>query len=169
MNCKSMILGAAVLAFCSTLQAQDLAKSWIKYFEGNWERESTYTTIRDGEETVEKDELEWTATISAGGMAGYTEGKHQNGTFSSSYMRWDGNAEILTEYGNGSDGWSWSIEFRDVDDKKLEGTITASGPAGKAAGTIVIKKTSENSYQTDWSMKLYGGGEMTGLELNARK
>lgn len=169
MNCKSMILGAAVLAFCSTLQAQDLAKSWSKYFEGNWERQSTITNTQNGQETVIKNESEWSCKVLAGGLVSFVEGKIEDGATFTGYMRWDGYAEMITEHGNDSDGISWTIEFRSADEEKLEGTLTAEGPEGKSAGTIVIKKTSEDKYRTDWSVKIYGGGEMTGVELNTRK
>lgn len=169
MRLKTLSIIFAALAFCPAAQAQDLAKKWNRYFEGNWERESTITTTQDGEETVLKNESEWSCEVVAGGLASFVEGKIKDGATFSDYMRWDGYAEMITECGNDSDGISWTIEFRNVDAQKLEGTITAKGPEGKSAGTIVIKRTSAYEYRTDWSMKTYGGGEVSGVELNKRK
>ncbi len=167
---RSMSLACfVVVGGAACLQAQDHDKGWFKYFSGEWTRETTITTQADGNTTEMKESIEWTGRVLAGGMAQSHRGKNSEGVESIGLMRWDGFLGKLCEYGNDSQGISWTIVWDKVDDSMLEGKLTGMGPLGKGEGMAVIKRTGQDSYRTDWTFKMAGGGMMTGVELNKRK
>jgi hypothetical protein len=169
MMIRSICLAGFVMVSAASLQAQDHDKGWFKYFSGDWTRESTISTQAGDKTTVMKENIEWTAKVLAGGTASWTQGKNAEGVESANFMRWDGFLGKVCEYGNDSQGISWTIVFDKVDDSIMEGKLTAFGPDGKGEGTAVIKRSGKDSYRTDWSLKMSTGSTMTGIEINKRK
>ncbi|QDV40865.1 hypothetical protein Enr13x_07010 [Stieleria neptunia] len=158
----ALLLSSAFFLFtASMVHADETAEKWMKYFDGDWVRESKLWTTEEGW-TEEK--ATWTGELAAGGLAHISRGKGIWGEFMT-ILAIEGHSGQFFEYGSAANGYRWRINFTEVSDDTLSGKLL--GATGE--GEISIKKTGKDSYEAKWEFKRKDGSEMKGTAKNTRK
>lgn len=166
---RALTVLVACFGFATTVIADDsheLAHGWIKYFDGDWQRETKIWTNEDG---WKEDTVKWTGELVSGGLTLVSRGKGQWGDFSTT-MGIDGHSGDFFEYGSAANGNRWRIVFDTIEKDRIRGILRGGLENGqKGEGTVELKRVDENTYTGNWSFKSQNGDEMKGSATNTRR
>ncbi|TWU28783.1 hypothetical protein [Novipirellula artificiosorum] len=147
----------------SGASAEDAIAQWLKFFQGDWVRESTQWT----EDGKTQNTYQWSGNLVAGGTAFYSTGTCEWGEYSM-ITGVEAGGEKLFEYASASDGTRWRIVYEVKDDKTLVGKFDFADVADpNNNGNVTITKTSDDSYLCKWNFTA-DGVSSNGVEKNTR-
>ena len=166
---RALSVSAVCFWFSAVAIANDshgIAQEWIKYFEGDWQREVKIWTKEDG---WKENEVKWSAELVAGGLTLVTRGEGQWGDFSTT-LGINGFTGDFFEYGAAANGNRWLTVFDTIEKDRIKGAFRGGLSDGqKGEGTIEIKRVDKNTYSASWSLKTQDGDEIKGNATNIRK
>jgi len=161
--------GAVLVVFSLAMSAQadEATEKWLKFFEGDWTRQSKVWTGDDG---LKEEKVSWTGRLTAGGKALVATTSNSSGETMTAFCGVAPSGSGYFEFGVTSQGVSFTIHCEDANGDtlvcKTQGKLP-NGASGK--GTMTMSRTSDDSYTTEWKLNLDNGTEVKGIEKNQRK